>query len=146
MSIVRGASDALAVLSSAHTIAMVGASSNEWRASYHVMAELLGIGYEVVPVNPREEAVHGRRSYASLAEAAADHRIDMVDVFRRPEACPPIAAQAVAIGARILWLQLGIVSEEAADIATAAGLVVVMDDCPSRYVAALGSQERRSAP
>lgn len=135
--IIIGAEQPIDVLRSVHTVAMVGASSNPWRASHHVMAELLDLGYDVLPVNPREATVHGVRAYPSLEAAAVAHSIDLVDVFRRPEACPDVARAAVGVGARALWLQLGIVSDEAAHIARASGLVVVMDDCPSRYVAAL---------
>ncbi|ACU53050.1 CoA-binding domain protein [Acidimicrobium ferrooxidans DSM 10331] len=140
--IVIGAEQPIDVLRSVHTIAMVGASSNPWRASHHVMAELLDLGYEVLPVNPRETMVHDLPAYPTLEAAAAEHSIDLVDVFRRPEACPAVARAAVGVGARALWLQLGIVSDEAAAIAREGGLIVVMDDCPSRYVTRLRADRR----
>jgi hypothetical protein len=108
-------------------IAMVGASSKPHRPSHSVMGELLAEGYEVIPVNPRESVVHGRRAYPDLG--AVPRRVDLVDVFRRPEEAPGVAHAAVAIGARVLWLQLGVISEEAASIAAQGGLWVVMDRC-----------------
>jgi predicted CoA-binding protein len=91
---------------------------------------LLRAGFEVIPVNPNETEVHGMPAFATLREAAeAKGRIDIVDVFRRPELCVAPARDAVAIGARALWLQLGIVNWEAARIAAAGGLAVVMDRC-----------------
>jgi hypothetical protein len=95
-----------------------------------VVRYLLDAGYDVVPVNPNEAEVHGRRAFASLAEAvAASGPVEIVDVFRRPELCEVHAREAVAAGARCLWLQLGVVSWEAARIAAEAGLAVVMDRC-----------------
>jgi predicted CoA-binding protein len=91
------------------------------------MADLLAAGYDVIPVNPNERAVHGRACYPDLA--TVPDPVQLVDVFRRAEATPEIARAAVAIGARALWLQLGVVNEEAAAIARAAGLEVVMDRC-----------------
>jgi predicted CoA-binding protein len=94
------------------------------------MRYLVAAGYDVVPVNPRESSVEGRTCYPTLAEAvAAEGAVDIVDVFRRAELCPPHASEAVAAGATCLWLQLGIVSSEAARIAHAGGLAVVMDRC-----------------
>jgi predicted CoA-binding protein len=111
-------------------IAMVGASPDPVRPSHGVMRQLLDAGYDVVPVNPTVESVLGRAAYATLEEAvAATGEFDMVDVFRRPEHTPEIARSAVAIGAKSLWLQLGVVNWEAAQIARDAGLDVVMDRC-----------------
>jgi uncharacterized protein len=115
------------LLSDAMTIAIVGASPNPDRASYGIMQNLQKAGYRVIPVNPRETAILGERSYPSLA--AVPERIDIVDVFRRAEDTPGIADEAVAIGANALWLQTGIVSEDAAARAAAGGLIVVMDAC-----------------
>ena len=115
------------LLTDATTIAMVGASSNPDKTSYGIMKKLQSVGYRVIPVNPREPEILGERSYPSLAEVP--ERIDIVDVFRRAEDTPAIADEAVAIGAKALWLQTGIVSEEAATRAKAGGLVVVMDVC-----------------
>jgi predicted CoA-binding protein len=118
------------LLASARRIAVVGASSRPFRPSYGVTAALLRYGYEVVPVNPAETEVLGRPTYPDLRAAVdAEGPIDIVDVFRRTELCVPHAEEAVAVGARCLWLQLGVVSWEAARIAAAAGLAVVMDRC-----------------
>lgn len=118
------------LLGNARRIAVVGASDNPLRPSYGVVRYLIDSGYEIVPVNPRVETVMGLRSYATLEQAtAAVGPIDIVDVFRRPEHTPDIARSAVAIEARALWLQLGVVNWEAAQIAHDAGLNVVMDRC-----------------
>ncbi|HEU4573221.1 MAG TPA: CoA-binding protein [Candidatus Limnocylindrales bacterium] len=111
-------------------IAVVGASSRPERASNDVMASLLARGFECVPVNPNEREVLGLTAYPTLAEAvAATGPVEIVDVFRRSELCPPHAHEAVEVGAQCLWLQLGVVSWEAAQIAAEAGLGVVMDRC-----------------
>jgi hypothetical protein len=110
-------------------IAVVGASSKPARPSFGVFQTLLARGYDCLPVNPFEEAVLGVRAFRSLAEAAESGPIDIVDVFRRPEACADVARQAVEVGARALWLQLGVVNWEAARIAAEGGLGVVMDRC-----------------
>jgi predicted CoA-binding protein len=115
------------LLTDATTIAMVGASSNPDKASHGIMQRLQSVGYRVIPVNPRETEVLGERSYPSLIDVP--ERIDIVDVFRRAEDTPGIADDAVTIGAKALWLQTGIVSEEAAARATAGGLMVVMNAC-----------------
>ncbi|MBL0213056.1 MAG: CoA-binding protein [Myxococcales bacterium] len=115
------------ILTTAKTIAMVGASSNPEKPSYRIFEQLLKAGYHVIPVNPRETSVHGQRAVASLAEIAEP--IDIVDVFRRSEDTPAIADEAIAAGAKALWLQLGVTSEVAATKATAAGLTVIMDKC-----------------
>jgi predicted CoA-binding protein len=119
-----------AVLGRARRIAVVGASSKAHRPSHGVIDALLGAGYEVVPVSPHEAEVLGRRCYPDLASAvAATGPVDIVDVFRRAEACPEHAREAVAVGAGCLWLQLGVVSWEAARIAEEGGIPVVMDRC-----------------
>src|SRR3954462_14407875 len=115
------------LLTDATTIAMVGASSNPDKTSYGIMQKLQSVGYRVIPVNPRETEVLGERSYPSLIDVP--ERIDIVDVFRRSEDTPGIADEAVTIGAKALWLQTGIVSEDAAARASAGGLTVVMDAC-----------------
>src|SRR4026207_1717301 len=113
------------LLTDATTIAVVGAPSNADKASYGLRQELQRAGYRVIPVNPRETEILGERSYPSLIDVP--ERIDIVDVFRRPEDAPSIADDAVTIGAKALWLQTGIVSENAAARAQAGGLIVVMD-------------------
>ena len=108
-------------------VAIVGLSGNELRASNFVGRYLLRNGYDVVPVNPREKAILGQTSYASLADIPDP--VDTVDVFRKPDAVPDIARDAVAIGAKCLWLQYNVISEEGARIATDGGLDVIMDRC-----------------
>ena len=128
-----------ALLRSSRRIAMIGASSNPARPSNDVFGYLRAAGYDVVPVSPTETEVDGVPAYPTLAEAvAATGPFDIVDVFRRAEFCPDHAREAVAVGARCLWLQLGIVSAEAARIATDGGLAVVMDRCTKIEVARLG--------
>jgi len=115
------------ILTEARTIAMVGASSKPDRPSHRIMKRLLDAGYRVIPVNPKETEVLGQRAYASLGEIPDP--IDIVDVFRRSEDTPAIADEAIAVHARVLWLQLGVSSDEAARRAEASGLTVVMDRC-----------------
>lgn len=115
------------VLHEARTVAIVGLSSNVLRASHFVGFYAQRHGYRVIPVNPREQTVLGARSYASLADV--EEPVDLVDVFRAPAAVPAIAREAIAIGARALWLQFGVISPEGAQLAAEAGLDVVMDRC-----------------
>ena len=127
------------VLRRAGRFAVIGASSRPSRPSHGVMDALLRHGYDVVPVNPREAEVLGRPCYPDLAAAvAAEGPVDIVDVFRNAAACPEHAREAVAVGARCLWLQLGIVSWEAARIAAEAGIPVVMDRCTAIEIRRLG--------
>ena len=115
------------LLTNATTIAVVGASANPDKPSHAIMQTLQHAGYRVVPVNPREPEILGERSYPSLLDVP--ERIDIVDVFRRPEDTPSIADDAVTIGAKALWLQSGIANDQAAERAAKGGLVVVMDAC-----------------
>ena len=115
------------LLAEATTIAMVGASSNPEKASYGIMQKLQRAGYRVIPVNPRETEILGEPSYPSLLDVP--ERIDIVDVFRRAEDTPGIADEAVTIGAKALWLQSGITSEDTAARAAKGGLTTVMDAC-----------------
>ena len=115
------------VLRESKTIAIVGLSSNVLRASYFVGFYLQRHGYRVVPVNPRERAILGEKSYASLRDVPVP--VDIVNVFRAPDALPGIAEEAVAIGAKTLWCQFGVINEEGAAIAERGGLTVVMDRC-----------------
>ncbi len=118
------------LLRASRRIAIVGASSNEARPSFGVVRYLLHQGYDCVPVNPGERAVLGVPAFPTLRAAfEATGPFDIVDVFRRPELCVAHAREAVEIGARCLWLQLGVVSWEAARIAADAGLSIVMDRC-----------------
>ena len=111
----------------AKTIAIVGLSSNPMRPSYGVAEYLINAGFEVVPVNPREEEVLGLPCYPSLAEVPV--AIDMVDVFRESAAVAEIAAQAVAVKAKFFWLQLGVISDEGVAIAEAGGMQCIVDLC-----------------
>jgi predicted CoA-binding protein len=124
------------ILHSARTIAVVGLSKNHLRASYFVGFYLRRHGYRVIPVNPRETEILGEKSYASLTDIPG--RVDIVDVFRAPDALPGIAKEAVQIGAGCLWCQFTVINEEGARIAEAGGVPVVMDRClkveHARYV------------
>jgi uncharacterized protein len=124
------------VLLTARTIAIVGLSANPLRASYFVGFYLQRHGYRVIPVNPRESEVLGEKSFPGLRDVPLG--VDIVNVFRAPAAVPGIAADAVAIGAKCLWCQFGVISEEGARTAANAGLAVVMDRCikveHARYV------------
>lgn len=128
------------LLREARVIAMVGASSTPDRPSHGIMQKLLGAGYRVIPVNPNEKEVLGQRAYAALADVP--EKIDIVNVFRRPELTPDIAQEAVAVGAKALWLQVGMANDEAATTASAAGLTVVMDNCIGVTHALLGIPRR----
>jgi uncharacterized protein len=117
------------ILSQTRTIAVVGLSSKAHRDSHGVARYLQRRGYKVVPVNPNETEVLGETAYPSLLDVPTEVAIDIVDVFRKADETPPVAEQAVSIGARVLWLQEGIVSDEARRIAEEGGLTVVMDLC-----------------
>jgi predicted CoA-binding protein len=121
--------DLLAIYHSVHTVAMVGASPDWNRPSYFVMKYLLRKGYKVIPVNPKAAGgeILGQRVYASLKDIP--EHVDVVDVFRRHDAVPGIVDEAIAMGANVVWLQLGIRHAEAAATAEAAGLTVVQDRC-----------------
>lgn len=119
-----------ALLREARTVAIVGLSSKPWRHSHEVADYLQAAGYRVVPVNPNETEVLGERAYPSLRDVPFP--IDVVDVFRRPEETPDVARDAVAVGAKALWLQEGTESDEAYTIASEAGLDVVMGLCIKR--------------
>lgn len=125
--------DRYRILTSYRTIAMVGLSSNYYNASSFAGIYLDANGYDIVPVNPAQagKEILGRRVFADLREAAANHHrpIEIVDVFRPSHEAPEIARQAIEIGAKVLWMQLGVISEEAAGLARDAGLEVVMDRC-----------------
>src|SRR5260221_286579 len=115
------------ILTKYKTIAVVGLSSNPARPSYGVTEYMQGSGYHIIPVNPNETDVLGEPSYASLEEVP--QKIEIVDVFRRPEEIAPVVDAAIRAGAKVIWMQLGIANEAAAEKAQAAGLTVVMDAC-----------------
>ena len=115
------------LLANTRTIAVVGLSANWNRPSYFAAKYMLDRGYTIIPVNPMYEEVLGQRCYPNLA--AVPHAVDMVDVFRKPDEVLPIVDEAIAIGAKSLWLQLGVINLEAVARAESAGLAVVMDRC-----------------
>ena len=118
------------ILKSVKTIAMVGASPDKTKFSYGVLRVLNETGYDMIPVNPRPglEEIRGLKVYPSLA--AIDRPVDMVEVFRRPEDLMAVTKEAIAIGAKVLWGQIGVVDHEAALLAEESGMRVVMDRCP----------------
>jgi predicted CoA-binding protein len=123
------------ILETAKTVAVVGISDNPDRPSFGVAGFLQKHGYKIVPVNPTLDQVLGERSGAGLCDIQGP--IDVVDIFRRADAVPPIVEDAIAIGAKVVWMQEGVVNEEAAERARAAGLQVVMDRCMKKEYARL---------
>ncbi|HZI22706.1 MAG TPA: CoA-binding protein [Gemmatimonadales bacterium] len=117
------------LLREARTIAVVGLSPRPTRPSHSVARYLQRSGYRIVPVNPGHDSILGERSYPTLAAAAADHAIDVVDVFRRSEVVGPVVDEAIGVRPRLIWLQVGIVDESAAERSSAAGIPLVMDRC-----------------
>jgi uncharacterized protein len=130
--------DIKALLEGVRTIAMIGASDRPDRPSYGVMAFLQRQGYRVIPVNPQitGEHVHGEFVFRELSQIGEP--IDLVDIFRRPQAAGEAVDEAIAAGAKAVWMQLGVINEEAAARAEAAGLKVVMDHCPAIEIPRLG--------
>ena len=130
--------DIKALLEGTRTIAMVGASDRPDRPSYGVMAFLQRQGYRVIPVNPQitGEHVHGEFVFRELSQIG--EQIDLVDIFRRPMAAGEAVDEAIAVGAKAVWMQIGVINEEAAARAEAAGLKVVMDRCPAIEIPRLG--------
>ncbi len=130
--------DIKALLEGARTIALVGASDRPDRPSYRVMAMLQEHGYRVIPVNPQitGEHLHGEFVFRELAQIGEP--IDIVDIFRRPIAAGEAVDEAIAVGAKAVWMQLGVINDEAAARAEAAGLKVVMDRCPAIEIPRLG--------
>jgi len=119
--------DSAQILRDSKTIAVVGLSPKPERPSYQVATYLLGAGYEIIPVNPGHDQILGLHCYPNLESIPG--RVDIVDIFRNPQEVPAIVDSAIRIGAKVVWMQLGIVHEEAAAKAKAAGLIVIMDRC-----------------
>jgi len=115
------------ILETYHTIAVVGLSSHTWRPSHSVSKYMQTMGYRIIPVNPRETEVLGEKAYATLDEVPEPFEI--VDIFRCPDQVPPVVDAAIRANAKVIWMQLGIASEAAAEKARAAGITVVMDAC-----------------
>ena len=115
------------ILATSKTIAVVGLSNKPERPSHEVASYLQDEGYRIIPVNPHITEVLGEKAYPSLRDVPKP--VDIVDIFRRPESVPPIVEDAIAVGAKVVWMQSGIVNEEAAARAEAAGLTVIMDAC-----------------
>lgn len=136
---IDGLSDAriLDILTTTQAIAVVGASANPARASHGVAGFLVAQGYAMTPVNPglAGQTLHGSAFVATLAEAGA---LDMVDIFRAPDQVPPVVDEAIRLGAKTIWMQLGVIHEDAAAKARAAGITVVMDRCPVIEMGRLG--------
>ena len=123
----KGADPIAEILNKCKTIAVVGLSSNPMRPSHEVTEYMQRAGYRIIPVNPNETEVLGEKSYARLEDVP--EKIDVVNIFRRAEDVPPVVESAIRIGAPVVWMQLGIENEEAAEKAHAAGLMVVEDAC-----------------
>jgi predicted CoA-binding protein len=115
------------ILVSANTVASVGVSSNSQKESYGVVSYLHEQGYKIIPVNPTAAEIMGEKAYPSLSDIP--DKVDVVQIFRKPEDVPPVVDEAIKIGAKVVWMQEGIVNEEAAKKAEEAGLQVVMDTC-----------------
>lgn len=115
------------ILKNSHTIAVVGLSADWYRPSYFAAKYMQEHGYKIIPVNPKYTEILGERCYPDLK--SIPEKVDIVDVFRKSQDCEPIAREAIAIGAKTLWLQIGVINDEAARLAETAGLDVVMDRC-----------------
>jgi uncharacterized protein len=126
------------VLTTMHTFAVVGASPRVHRASHGVMRTLLDRGYDAIPVTPHPGPIHGRATYPDLRRLSQDVEVDVVDIFRRSSKAGVHVDEAIEIGAKAVWLQLGVIDHDAAERARTAGLAVVMDRCPAIELRRLG--------
>jgi predicted CoA-binding protein len=129
------------ILNKYRNIAVIGASSNPERPSYIVVDYLMKHGYHVMPVNPNEQKILGKTSYPNLS--AIPEKVQVVDIFRRPEDVMPIVDEAIKIGAKVVWMQEGVINEEAAARAREAGLLVVMDKCMRKQHISLMQRKKR---
>ena len=129
------------ILNSYYNVAMVGASSNKERPSFRVFSYLTRQGYNVIPVNPKEQEILGKTSYPDLLSIPG--KVEVVDIFRNPDQVMPIVDQAIKIGAKAVWMQEGIVNEEAAAMAREAGLLVVMNKCMRKQLISLKRSKSR---
>jgi predicted CoA-binding protein len=129
--IIDSAAERLEILNNYRHIAMVGLSGNQYRPSHFAAIYMLAHHYDIIPINPRETEILGRKSFPSLTALAEAKTcpIEIVDIFRNPADVPPIVEEAIAIGAKVIWMQLGVIHHEAAQRAVQAGLDVVMDRC-----------------
>ncbi len=117
------------VLTDSKVIAIVGLSTFESKPSYRVAAYLQEAGYRIVPIHPKADEILGERAYANLRDVPAELGVDIVDIFRRPDAVMPHVEEAIDIGAKVIWFQEGVINNEAADRAEEAGLQVIMNLC-----------------
>jgi predicted CoA-binding protein len=127
-----------AIIRDTKVVAVVGLSANPDRPSYRVAAYLMEKGFEIIPVNPGQKGILGRACFPDLKSIG--RRVDLVDVFRQGEATPPIVKEALALGVKYIWLQEGVISQEAYDLARDVGRQIVMDKCLKKEVARLESQ------
>lgn len=128
------------ILISANTVASVGLSSNDEKESYWIVFFLKDMGYRMIPVNPKATEIFGEKAYPSLLDIP--DKVDVVQIFRKPEDVPPIVEEAIKIGAKVVWMQEGIVNEEAARMAREAGLQVVMNACMRATHKRLGIEKK----
>ena len=128
------------ILLSANTVASVGLSSNDEKESYWIVFFLKDMGYRMIPVNPKATEIFGEKAYPSLLDVP--DKVDVVQIFRKPEDVPPIVEEAIKIGAKVVWMQEGIVNEEAARMAREAGLKVVMNACMRATHKRLGIEKK----
>lgn len=129
------------ILNKYRNIAVIGASSNPERPSHRVVSYLMKHGYHVMPVNPNEQKILGKTSYPNLS--SIPEKVEVVDIFRRPEDVMPIVDEAIKIGAKVVWMQEGVINEEAAAKARNAGLLVVMDRCMRKQHISLMRRKKR---
>jgi predicted CoA-binding protein len=117
------------ILQTTRTIASVGLSSNPDKESYQIVSYLKGRRYRILPVNPTAELILNEKTYPDLLAIPETEKVDVVQIFRRPEDVPPVVEQAIKIGAKVVWMQVGVINAEAAEVAKVAGLEVVMNRC-----------------